>query len=92
MADSMQLLSFESTSHRVLYRYWFSFADFTPVDSGTVSSESQKAFYDIYRTIVQGLTENPAALSLSTVLPDKWLGAHVTLNMHPDIYKVRNER
>ena len=90
-SDSMQLLSFTSTAHRVLHRYIFSFADFLPIESDTVSADAQQVFYEFCKSIVQNIADTPTRLGLSVDLPDQWLGAHDTMNMYPDIYKVRND-
>ena len=86
----MQLMSFESTAQRVLYRYLFSFADFSPIESAA-GVDAQKAFYAICKPIVQSVAGKPEWLGLPTALPDQWLGAHETLNMYPELYKVRSD-
>lgn len=90
MPDSLQLLSFDSLAQRILYRYAFSFADFVPIESKTVSVEAQHNFYDFCGSIVRGIAENPSVLGLSTEHPDEWLGAHEVMSMRPELYKVRN--
>ena len=91
MADTLQLLTFDNLAQRVLYRYAFGFADFSPIASDAVSVDSQKAFYEICKSIVQSLVDNPEILGLSTAHPDQWIAAHETLNMFPEVYKVRND-
>jgi len=91
MLDSMQLLSFDNLAQRVLYRYAFSFADFVPIESYTVSIEAQRSFYDFCASVVRGIADDPTLLGVSTEHPDEWLGAHECLNMRPGLQKVRNE-
>jgi|GEM_PF-1807592 len=90
MSDLMQLFSFSSTAHRVLYRYRFSFTDFSPIESDTVKLDVQEAFYDVCKSIVHSIADNPNILGLPTMLSDKWLNAHEILKDCPDVYKVRS--
>lgn len=47
MAENLQLLSFDNLAQRVLYRYAFTFADFVPIKSDIVSTQAQRAFYEL---------------------------------------------
>ena len=91
MPDVMQLFSFDSLAQRVLYRYAFVFSDFFPIESDDVSIDSQCSLYDLFGSIVHGLTDNPSVLTLSTAHPDEWLNAHMIMSARPELFKVRNE-
>jgi hypothetical protein len=91
MPNKMQILTFENLAKRVLYRYAFAFSDFVPIATDKVSIDAQRQFYELCRSIVSVLADNPKALSLSTEHPDEWLDAGMVLNMRPELYKVRNE-
>lgn len=90
MVENMQLLSFDNLAQRVLFRYAFTFADFTPIESVTVSVDAQRAFHDICGAIVRGIANDPTILGLPVDHPDQWLEAHHVMSMYPTLYKVRN--
>lgn len=89
-ADSLQLLSFDNLAQRILYRYAFVIADFTPMDSNAVSVEAQRAFHAFCGELVRGIAADPALLGLPTDCPDQWLQANHVMSMYPELYKVRN--
>lgn len=91
MSDSMQLLSFNNLAQRILFRYAFTFADFVPIKSETVSINAQRRFHELCGSIIQGIADNPSILGISKEYPDECLSAHDVLNRHPELYKVRNE-
>ena len=93
MANTIQptsILTFDNLAQRVMYRFSFTFADFVPIDSETVSVDTQRAFYELCKSMIGDIADDPSLVGLPTDHPDEWMRAHDVMNRHPELYKVRN--